>query len=206
MTTCPSTQPQASGTRQVTSRGSRLPPPPPFRRQTRTAQKAAKPISPESSPPTTQIQPALLVEPTNPTPLPIASLSDQSRQEGPLLQPSGCINPRTHPVHDDSRLTLPSLNIPSISHLRDFPNLSFPLQIQHQPSVIVTLPQSAPSSPIASNPRTLTTNIPAGIPVTPTRSPEVSVIQENPACLLPAPPPRPPRSSTPSATPASSEG
>ena len=42
--------------------------------------------------------------------------------------------------------------------------------------------------------------------MTPARSPEVSVIQENPACLLPAPPSRPPRSSTPTATPASSEG
>ena len=110
----------------------------------------------------------------NPPTHPVQSL------QPPVQQP-------THPSHP-----IPALNLPSISQLRDFPNLSTPIPIA-QKSVIVHLPNSAPSSPIPTPFSFL--NIESGEPVTP--SSQVSVILPNPAA--PLPPYLPPRSSTPCA-------
>ena len=191
MTTCPSTQPQASGTRQASSRSSRLPPRPPpgSGRQTRTAQKAAQPLPITQEQPHQAVHPSLLVHPPSPT---VEQLS--LSQPGSSDQAVQVVIPPTHPVQ-----SFPFSNIPTISQLRDFPNLSFPLQ-PAQPSVIVTLPQSAPSSPIPTYSSSPDPNIQAGNPFTPSRSPEISVISPNPS-FLPVPPPVPPRVSTPASSP-----
>ena len=192
MNTCPSTQPKASGTSQATSRGSRLPPPPPGR-QTRTAQKAARPLTPRNSPPSTPRQPFKAVSPL----LLVNTLPDQYSLSVP--QPLA-LRPPTHPVQLSADFSLSSLNVPTLSQLRDYPNLSVPYP-PLQPSVIVTLPQSAPSSPIPAYCDSPFADIQPGNPFTPTRSksPEVSVIQANPG-FLPVPPPLPPRCSTPASS------
>ena len=145
-----STQPeeQASGSLQVPSRSSVLPPLPPGRK-TRTAQKAARPITPCSSPPT---------HPSSSSPSPPVTI--------PPTQPGQAIYGHDVPILD--------IPIPTISQLRDFPNLTT-LFLQTQEQVLVTLPNSAPSSPIPIPYSYL--DIQPGNPVTPSNSPsQVSVI------------------------------
>ena len=132
MTTCPSTQPLASGTSQAISRGSRLPPIPPSRgRNTRTAQKALKPLTPPRvSPPTTQISKVVSANSEEPI-----LAAEQRPSKSPTLPPPF------------SPFSNPSFQLPSIVELRDFPNLTLPA-LTSQPSVHVTLPDSAPTSPV----------------------------------------------------------
>ena len=144
-------------------------PPPIGGRTTRTAQKAAKPLTPKIVPPTHPKQP----------------------YQSPVLE-----DPPTQPVQLSPSFSLPNLNLPTISQLRDYPNLTAPVHPSH-PSVIVTLPQSAPSSPIPTHYSNFDTSVQAGDPVTPSTSPaQVSVILSNPS-FLPLPPSLPPRFSTP---------
>ena len=163
-----STQPekQASGGVVVHSSSRSVPPKPPGR-TTRTAQRAAQPYIPSDKPPTHPVQ----CVPSSPAvPIPGA----QSCDGEPAPEP-------------------PFLNLPTISQLRDFPNLSTPI-LQHIRPVIVTLPNSAPSSPIPIPNSYL--DIESGDPFTPEVSPnQVSVILHNPN--FSRVPPLPPRSSTP---------
>ena len=134
-----STQPSlASGRLLVPTSSSDLPTP--TGRTTRTARKAAQPLTPTNSPPTHlgQFKPA-----------PVTAE----------------IDPTTHPT--EPRHTL-FPNLPSISQLRDYPNISHPLPSKKS-SVIVTLPNSAPSSPISIPYSYL--NVDPGDPVTPAASP-----------------------------------
>ena len=134
-------------------------------RRTRTAQKAAKPITPLKSPP------------THP----------------------GCASAQQRSDVEPDPQQLPTL--PTISQLRDFPNLTAP-NLHTLSPVITTLPKSAPSSPISVPQSYL--DIEEGDPITPVASPsQVSVILSNPNLLQP-PPPLPPRSSTPIASSAQS--
>ena len=188
--TCPSTQPQASGTVQVSSRGAVLPPK--SGRTTRTALKAAKPLTPRNSP-------------THSGPVQLLSVPPHSEQ----LQV-----PPTHPIqlleniHPCRSQTLPLAiqGIPTISQLRDYPNLSHPpppTTVEDytplgpaQSSVIVTLPNSAPSSPTPFSYLDIETVGDAF--VTPSTSPQVSVIHSNPS-YLPPPTFLQPKHSTPTA-------
>ena len=158
-----------------------MPPPPPGRR-TKTALKAAKPLTPKSNPPTNPIHPLAAF-----TPQDIPTTCYQP------IQPFAIFDDiPTQPPSDAPELFLPELNIPSISQIRDFPNLSNPLPS----SVIVHLPHSAPSSPIPSPFSFL--DVEDGNPVTPTNSPsEVSVILSNPNFLSVPTHPSRPRVSTP---------
>ena len=163
-----STQPreQASGTVPVHNRGNILPK---TGRTTRTAQKAAQPLTPSNSPPTHPVH-------TPSVPLP----SGTPRHEAPLAPPGAS----------------PFLDLPSISQLRDFPNLSTSDLPPAVPAV-VTLPNFAPSSPTPLPYSYLDSEVEADNLITPVASPsQVSVILSNPN-FSSAPPPLPPRSSTP---------
>ena len=163
-----STQPreQASGTVPVHNRSNILPK---TGRTTRTAQKAAQPLTPSNSPPTHPVH-------TPSVPLP----SGTSRHDAPLAPPRAS----------------PFLDLPSISQLRDFPNLLTPVLHPTVPA-LVTLPDSAPSSPPPLPYSYLDSEAEADNLITPVASPsQVSVILSNPN-FSSAPPSLPPRSSTP---------
>ena len=188
MTTSLSTRPSASGNRQAINRSVRLPPiHPSSGRQTRTAKKALKPITPPvKNPPTTQKQ---LVN----------SDSDVPSEAIPL--PQNALNSPTLPP-TFSPFSIPNFVLPSISRLKDFPNSSVP-SIPTQPIIKVTLPESAPTSPCVSlQSEDLDSCLQPGDPVTPSGSPEVSVILPNPGYILI--PEVKPKSSTPSGTPTNS--
>ena len=96
-------------------------------------------------------------------------------QEEPIILESTPITSR-----QSSENLLPTLSIPSIRQLRDFPNTSVPLPSLQGPSVIVTLPNSAPTSPSAYSQSGC--SIQTGEPLTPATSPQlgISVILSNP--------------------------
>ena len=174
--------------------------PPKSGRNTRTALKAAKPLTPRNSPThRSSVQPQFA--PTHP----------EQQLRVPPTHPVQVISvpphaehlhgPPTHPVqspgniHPCRSVTLPLAiqGIPTISQLRDFPNLSHPPPpttveeytplVPTQSSVIVTLPTSAPSSPTPFSYLDIETVGDAF--VTPSTSPQVSVIHSNPSFLPP---------------------
>ena len=150
MITCPSTQPQASGTVQVSSRSAVLPPK--SGRNTRTALKAAKPLTPRNSPthsssvqpPPVPTHPEQLREPPTHPGVEVIRVPPCSEQLGdPHTHPGIDVTrvpphpeqlqvPPTHPIlspgniHPCRSQTLPLAiqGIPTISQLRDYPNLS----------------------------------------------------------------------------------
>ena len=188
MTTSLSTRPSASGNRQAINRSVRLPPiHPSSGRQTRTAKKALKPITPpKKSPPTTQKQ---LVN------------SDNNVLSETIPLPQNALNSPTLPSRF-SPFSIPNFVLPNISRLKDFPNSSVP-SIPTQPIIKVTLPESAPTSPCVSyQSEGLDKCLQSGDPVTPSGSPEVSVILPNPGYIII--PEVKPKSSTPSGTPSNS--
>ena len=150
-------------------------------RNTRTSRKASRPLTPSE----------------------LESLEEPIYQ--PLTQP--CLSTRdsqlldedtapTHPEELSPEFTCPIFPFPTITQLRDYPNLSVPLQPQHS-SVIVSLPRSAPVSP------TRPVNVLPGEPKSPSvSSVDFSVILANPS-FKPLPPLAPSRSSTPVTEPAS---
>ena len=73
------------------------------------------------------------------------------------------IVPPTHPRQLSPDYNLPIFPFPTISQLRDYPNLSVPGSYGHK-SVIVTLPSSAPATPTHTRPFL---NTQPGSPVTP---------------------------------------
>ena len=92
--------------------------------------------------------------------------------ENPTIHPKYIVRVLSTPIKSTQRPITP-LNLPSICKLKDFPNLSEPVPLQHMP-IPVHLPNSAPSSPRKSE------DIPVDIygPHTPN---QVSVIRPNPA-------------------------
>ena len=174
--TCPSTHPKESGTDQVSSREATQSQPT-LGRQTKTAQKARRPITPNKSLPTHQ-NPEINVEPVIGSP---QKLMNQNFEE----QPSSV---GTQNYREYEGLLL---DVPSISKLRDFPNLSLPApQLNRK----VKLPNSAPSSPTQKSISS------GGDLLTPSTSPNrTPVIQWNPALIFS--PLQRQRSSTPLGSP-----
>ena len=171
-----STQSETRGTIRVTSSSNSLPQIN-GGRQTRNSKKAIRPLSPNLIS-AEKIQERAELTEKSPT----------SKIEGSNLSE---VTTPTHPIQFEPDLSFPVFPYPTISQLRDYPNVSEPA-IQTQQSVIVTLPSSAPTSPTLPIPFKSVSNTSS-----PCSSPGgVSVILSNPG-FRPLPPISQPAVSTP---------
>ena len=167
-------------------------------RTTKTSQRALRPLSPKiNNTPTPVVEEASTPTSRSPDEAYLAYPLQQQELiqfaaglEGGHSQES---DPPTHPNQFEPDYFLPVFPYPTITQLRDFPNLSAPT-LQRQSSVIVTRTQSAPPSP--------TLPIDIGNSPSPSLSPsDVSILLSNPG-FRPLPANLAPNTSTP--TPAGS--
>ena len=89
--------------------------------------------------------------------------AEQINESSPARLQEAVSLPPTHPARLSPDLNLPIFPFPTISQLRDYPDLTLPCQLT-QPSVIVKLPGSAPVSPTV---RRSNLDLESGSPCTP---------------------------------------
>ena len=119
----------------------------PNSRTTLNSQRALRPLTPEVTSQDSNLTQPLDDESSLAFPLNQEELNQlgQNLEEEPVQGSE----PPTHPIQFVPDYELPVFPFPTISQLRDFPNLSVPLQ--RQPFVIVARPQSAPSTPVRTS-------------------------------------------------------